>query len=381
MRKVIITSFYYYPENTPRAFRTYELVQEFIRRGYKVELFIPNYNQEYKYNSNLRIFTVDKKNVRSTQDVIPNNSIKYLLKKSSLCVKFYKIIKYLYYPIIDRYSKCLANEMENLKDEKYDLLISVGLPFSVHQGTAKFLKKHGNNIKTTVADYGDPFSFNPVRKIAPWYGIIEKCILNNFDYVSIPTINAKEGYLKLKSEDKIKVIPQGFNFDLVKVDTYVKNNIPTFSYGGIFYENIRNPKLLFEKLIKIDKDFRFIIYTNKSSKQLIQEYIKILGQKLIVKDLVSRERIIYEMSKMDFLLNLDNISEKQVPSKIIDYTLSGRPIFSMTPIVFDEFKFNQFLNGNYQGQLDINIEQYNIINVCQQFIALMEENKYGESQY
>ena len=41
------------------------------------------------------------------------------------------------------------------------------------------------------------------------------------------------------------------------------------------------------------------------------------------------------MSKMDFLINLENLNKEQSPSKLIDYAISKRPIFS-----FNQNNFN-----------------------------------------
>lgn len=59
-------------------------------------------------------------------------------------------------------------------EQKYDLLISIGLPFAIHWAVAH--KIAGRNIADCyVADYGDPFSkFNIATKVAPYFQFIEK---------------------------------------------------------------------------------------------------------------------------------------------------------------------------------------------------------------
>ncbi len=39
--KILIVSYHFYPKNTPRAFRTHELVKEFCKRGFDVTLILP----------------------------------------------------------------------------------------------------------------------------------------------------------------------------------------------------------------------------------------------------------------------------------------------------------------------------------------------------
>ena len=77
------------------------------------------------------------------------------------------------------------------------------------------------------------------------------------------------------------------------------------------------------------------------------------------------------MIKMDFLINLENEKSNQVPSKVIDYTLSKRPILSINKDNFNENEFLDFLNGKYDKAIKIKIEDYDIKNVVNQFEQLL----------
>ena len=57
--KIIIISGFFYPQNTPRAFRTTELVKEFVRLGHNVTLFVPE--MEYNLSDFLRTFPITVK--------------------------------------------------------------------------------------------------------------------------------------------------------------------------------------------------------------------------------------------------------------------------------------------------------------------------------
>ena len=79
----------------------------------------------------------------------------------------------------------------------------------------------------------------------------------------------------------------------------------------------------------MDFDFRFVIYTNLSSADsysCLEPYVRKLGAKLELRHSIPRLDLIYCLSSMDFIVNVNNASENQIPSKLIDYKLSGRPI-------------------------------------------------------
>jgi hypothetical protein len=76
---------------------------------------------------------------------------------------------------------------------------------------------------------------------------------------------------------------------------------------------------------------------------------------------------------MDFLVNLDNNSVVQLPSKLIDYALVGRPVINITNELNVEYVL-QFLSGEYKNAMKIeNINQYRIENVCSEFLKLIQE--------
>ena len=76
---------------------------------------------------------------------------------------------------------------------------------------------------------------------------------------------------------------------------------------------------------------------------------------------------------MDFLVDFVLVSENQRSSKLIDYTLTKRPILSINTLEMDTTMVDDFLNGDYTRQLVLpDIEKYNIVNVANQFIGLCQ---------
>ncbi len=378
--KILIIAYHFYPAITPRAFRAFELTKQLAKEGHEVKILLPGSDYDYaeickKYN-----FSVDfvdyKKTSGTTSSVvkISHSWSRELLKKSvkKIMLCFFpggKATMFYFYYV---YKKLMDHH------EEQDMIISIATPIDTHIGTAMAIKRNRYLRDTTVkvADYGDPLYKDPTLPNCPFYFWMEKFIASQFDFITTPTEKALPVFRNFKKKEEIKVIPQGFDFSETKLADYQENDIPTFAYAGMFYEDIRNPKVLLDFLLKLHADgvdFKFIIYTkteNPNNTRILEKYKNILGSKLIVKQAIPRLDVIFELSKMDFLINIDNLAAHNIPSKLIDYALTKRPILSFNQLSFSENVFMEFLNRDYRHSLHIDLDRYNIKTVTKQFLDL-----------
>ena len=97
-------------------------------------------------------------------------------------------------------------------------------------------------------------------------------------------------------------------------------------------------------------------------------------------DYISREALLAFQSQMDFLVNIGYDPQKQLPSKLIDYYLTGRPILNLDGGKLDVENVIKFLNEDYSGKLSYSkINQYRIESVCDKFLSLeVAEKNYAE---
>lgn len=379
-KSILIVCYHFYPEITPRAFRAYELAKEFSSLGHKVSVVLPD--NSYDYNDIINEHKI--KIIKIKSGYLFNKNVQFDAKDTQdKSVKIHTSILYKLLKKIFFYTHPNGRKFEYfwplfmyLKKEKhvYDLTISIAIPISTHFGVALGRLFNKNFTKVAVADYGDPFTYNSNKKQLFYYKYLEKFWLNSFEYVSVPIESAINAFNYFNIKDKIKIIPQGFDMSHIRLLEYKKKDIPHFAYAGIFYENIRNPKILFDFLLKIKQDFRFILYTNKNDLKLVKPYIDKLNDKLIIKDFIPREECIMKLSQYDFLINMQNVSSVQSPSKLIDYAITKRPVFNFDQNNFDQKMFLDFLNRQYSYQFinDININEYNIINIVTKYLQLLE---------
>lgn len=261
-------------------------------------------------------------------------------------------------------------------ESSYDVLLCVSLPFYIPWAFSFFFQNSNLSIKNKLVDCGDPFSMNQIYKLAFYFRFIEKRVLRFFDYVIVPVENAVASYELFKKRSEIQVIPQGFNLNTVRLEEYSKNVVPTFAYAGLFYSKSRNPKYFFEYLLNLKCNYKFIIYTNigvSDSFGCIAPYVEKLGERLLVFDIIPREELVKELSKVDFLINIGNMTTNQIPSKLIDYALTKRPILEISPLLRDFHNFENFIAGDYTSQLKIDVSNYDIRTIAANFLKLVAQ--------
>ncbi|TQO58788.1 glycosyltransferase family 4 protein [Paraclostridium bifermentans] len=372
--KILLISHSFFPTVSARANRTFELAKEFSRQGNKVDIVIPSNNYDYEHMEDeykFKIIKIGKINSITTSKSYAKRKPRKVLNAVKRSIRY--IIGGEWYILY--FVKDILSLKEKI-DRDYDLAISIGLPFSTHIGYY-LLHKKVKFSKVSIADYGDPYSYNKTIKKPSIYKIIEKHVSNYFDFITIPTEKAKPCYKFIKNDKKIKIIPQGFEIKDYS-NLYKKNSIPTFAFAGNFYKDIRNPIKFFNALKDIDREYKLVLYANLKDLNQIEfiEYAKdVLKDKVEVNHFLDREDCIIELSKMDFLINILNLTDTQVPSKLIDYTISGRPILNIIPDKINIEEIKMFLNSKYDYSNSVNLMEFNIKNVAEKFVRLVEEKE------
>lgn len=366
--KILIVGRFFPPYNSPRANRTFELAKELARIGHDVTVYA--LLGDYDYSE------MEKKYCLTIKDYGPSqwgqvDSVGHSHVRKTL---FYRISGYVI-PNMPFWSQMeiaslIRKKIHNIN--QYHLIISISHPFWVHFGVFLLRMKY-KGFPVWISDCGDPFSGSPFIKTPKSFIRLEKWWSRMTDFITIPIEQAKAAYLP-ESQKKLRVIPQGFSLENIHLREYKPNPVPTFIYAGTFYEDLRDPRRLLDYLSTLNLDFCFKVYSNNP--QIIMPYVSKLGHKIAVNGYLPREDILRELCTADFLVNIKNFGTVQSPSKLIDYTLSKRPIISISS-AFDSQEqqvFNEFMNGNYQHQdVPLDISVYDIKNVAKQFVELYEE--------
>ncbi|WP_114752692.1 glycosyltransferase family protein [Pleomorphovibrio marinus] len=367
-KKILIVSRSFYPQNSPRSFRTTELAKELGRQGHLVKVLTPFHSDHIEFGQKHNLEINDMGKVKWKNFDLKGKRVSILLKRiinriSGLLFEYPNI------ELMGLVKKALKNE------SGYDLLISIAVPYPVHWGVAVVWnnkKKENNPAKVWVADCGDPYfgRENDSFKVPFYWGWVEKWFMRKTDYVSVPTDTAYLGYFK-EFHHKIKVIPQGFKFeDYQFYQMPRQNDFPTFAFAGLFIPGRRDPTAFSLFLLETNRNFRFHIYTKNSA--LIDSFIKRAPEKFILHSFIPRMELLEKLHhEVDFVVNFENVGVRQTPSKLIDYMLINKPIISVKSFDLNKENILRFLDKDYSGALKINHpEQYRVENVAAAFLAL-----------
>ena len=350
------------PATSPRAFRATELAVALAKMGHNVNVYahLGKYDyREFETITNVRVNTFDISfPINNSNDDYQSTFIDRVFTKLFGRIFLFPEIEFMWkvLPIIKREGK------------NTDLLISIGAPHSIHWGCTLAKKQYSDIFpRCWISDCGDPFMGNQVYTPLPYFKYIEKWWGRSTNYITIPIEEARGGYYS-EVQDKIRVIPQGFNFEATPIGQYHKNSVPTFVYAGALYPGYRDISGFLEYLTTINYDFKFIIYTRSS---VDDKFKRELGDKLEIRTYIPRKDMVYMLSTADFLINIRNKNQIQSPSKLIDYAISKRPILSVGSKFEEQAYFDEFIKGDYSHQTVVeNVDDYRIENVASKFIKI-----------
>lgn len=367
-KKILIVTSAFYPEISPRSFRATELAKELARQGHYTSVLTLNrgaaYDEFRKENGNIKITTIQP--LRWPYFGSSGPKLISLVKRGIA-----RLLSILFeYPSIELVSKFASA----LKFERgYDILISIAVPYPIHWGVAKVWDEKRQLARVWIADCGDPYmgaNLDSYRKMF-YFKYVEKWFCRKADVISIP-FDGLQNYFYPEFKEKFVVIPQGVEIDSVKLfEGELNNPVPTFAFAGSVIPGFRDLDKFIKYLQTKSFDFKFIIYTKQPD--FFIQFQKEMNGKLILLEYIPRDQLIYELSKFDFLVNVDTRLDSSenlvaIPSKLIDYSLSGRPILNISSHELNINVIEEFLIGNYQNQRFIDIDKHNTKNVTSQFL-------------
>ena len=343
-KRILIVTHQFIPHQSPRTTRWKLLYDELIESGYDVTVITGtsqlSEDPNIKYIGNKKASGIVK-NLRIQSNIKQDSSYKNYLYK--LLKKIYRFF-YKFFAWPDYTMFWIFSIWKNRKkiDIDYDLIISVSLPFSSHVA-AYIINKDKN--KKWIMDIGDPFSLKT--------NAFEN---NRFLYKSLNYYFENKFYKKAhqvvfthqESADEHKIF---FNMPENKVT--IGSPISTFSqelfqksvsfnyeakpitigYFGVLTKGVRSPS----QVLKFFQQTDFVLhwYTNSDSKEMIkQNKIDFNRNKLF--DMVTRNEALEKMvTSLHCLLSIGNLNPAQLPSKIIEYISTGKPVLHFVEIKDD----------------------------------------------
>ncbi len=367
-KKILIVAATFYPMNSPRANRTTELAKEFSKQGHEVTVITPRdealhpaFEQKHKLTiqhlgtKKFKPFSTNGNRFASMYGRIANRLLNLLFE----------------YPDIEL-RRLVKSALQ--RESGYNLLVSIAVPHPVHWGVAAArTPKHPIAI-VWAADCGDPYMLNRLDRFNKlfYFKYFENKFCRKADYLTVPTDDSKAGYYP-EFHSKIRVIPQGFNFEDTPIYTEpLSNNVPTFGYAGTFIPGSRDPRELLNFLCKQPRPFKFIVYTADTA--LVEPFVKQSNNQIEIRQYIPRKDLIFELSKMDFVVNFTNGTALVTPSKLIDYAITQKPILAVDTGNLPVATVEAFLKADYSKQFIIkDVAKYHISNVVKAFMTLTKD--------
>lgn len=357
MKRLLICAYYFPPIGTPRSYRWLEFVKR-LSKNWEIDvLTIHTFDNHPNCDPNLledipnkvKIFRIypgimhhfsslflgkakDNKQFNPHKHQIPLRQRvgKYLFKvfENKLRAIFIPDEAISWLPFV------IAKGRRLMEENRHDAIISSGFPFTCHIA-GSFLKRISQG-KPWIADYGDPWAYNPTFLLPKWRSFIDKKIeskvLKAANRIIVTTDKTKEHYLNLyhflKPQD-IEVITQGFSHEELKWISPETTDKFRIVYTGIFYKT-REPFVFFDALSSLKdiwKDLEVIIAGDMPNDEY-RQYAENKGLSEIVRFIgfVPRKRALSLQKGASLLLLIGNGGGIQVPGKVYEYIASRRPI-------------------------------------------------------
>jgi len=344
-RKILVVTHQYVPHVSPRTTRWKLIVDDLVNKGHEVTVVTGTRQIDDEKN----IIYIGNKSSSSVVNQMRQKSNN--LSESNIIKKiFYKFLKKIYRIIVRTFAwpdysmfwlLSIYRNRKNLNID-YDLIVSVSLPFSSHIAAYMINKK---NKKEWVMDIGDPYT---LKKDAPenntiLYGYLNKHYENKFYSLASKIIFTHKDAMSAHIEyfdidtDKAFIGNPISNFKeeiFSRSLEYNYNSHPiNFGYFGVFTKGVRSPKN-FMRYFKDTEDIQLHWYVNDDSKSEIIIHNNDLDS--IFHPLVERDEALKLMANsLHCLVSIGNLNITQLPSKVIEYISTGKPVIHFCEVEND----------------------------------------------
>ena len=347
--RIFIINYYYPPVVNAHAYRWEQIARHWAAEGYQVEVIS---GRAIGVKNNYKDAGVSVKRVGLTamptgfSSNVNSNSGVIIGLRTSLLKLLRPIYRLLYWPdAMWHWVPSVILEILRRRATKYDLVVSYYPCAGAHLAAAVLKKWTKSAELIWIADYGDPFStsitmppnnFSLYRRLNEIFERYLLCSANACVFTNEDTAAKYEGLIC--QSEKVKVIPH-----LVDVKKFYAGScslsqsaaefpsarLINLVYIGGFHREIREPTQLFELMRQLNKEtssvFRLTIYGPENGFNLSPDdcpYIEYKGE-------IQRGQAVELIGNADILINVDNKNCAMVPSKLVEYIGTGRPLINI----------------------------------------------------
>ena len=358
MRLLIITHSYS-PEQTPRALRWSAIAERWAAKGHEVDVIsFRGKNQPAQDRlSGVSVHRVGgwgPENLRHRAAGFDNSRPRKFRSKMKRAVRWFydHTWKQVWWPDYAGpwYFNAVRKARNLITGRKHDILITSSLPFTAHI-VGLNIKRQFQTLPWLV-DIGDPFYFlnrTPANNHTIYRRLnfnVERKVLERADAISVTNGATKDIYSGLfpESADRIRVI-----YPLLRDDAVVQPQRRIFAeddhirllFVGSLYRQIRSPKHVlhaFSRLLQTELGKRLELHffgRINDCQCEFEPYQQLVGKKVFMHGEVNNVTARQAMVEASFLVNIGNDTSYQLPSKVVEYGNSGKPILNFATLAAD----------------------------------------------
>lgn len=383
--KILIVNYYYPPTTDAHAYRWAEIAKFWVKSGHNVHVItgkvFGSKNSSIDEGVSIkRVGFIPKQNPKiSNFGGTPSLTKRIIIKLMNLLRPFYRKV---YWPdALWYWFPTVMLELIKRRKVKYDLIVSYYPCFSSPLAVAvlKYFNRKSNMDFKWIIDYGDPFCASETWQPNNYkiYNKLNVALEKKFSqsgelvFSNVATANAYEN--KLKSNKGFEVIPHLVNIEEFYSRNYInpqssgKSEI-TLCYIGSFHKNIREPFRLFNLIKKLN--------FHEPGKYILNLYGPENDFDMSPKDCpeikyhgpIPRKKALGELSKSDFIINVDNENCVMTPSKIVECISTGRPIINISNSFTSYKPIENYIDAGYSISITDDIMSNEIVEKVRVFV-------------
>lgn len=355
--KLLIITYSYTPDLTPRAFRWSEVAAQLAARGHEVHVLCAGAPGNSGLEDGVTVHRVRDSLLDGSGRVaagargsvsLPPRGLMMLLR-GVLRKAVRSIWRALYWPDYACGWVVPALKAARALQAKYgfDWIISSSHPFTGH--LVAMLAKERAPAARWFVDISDPFCLmkepSPYNRLLyAWLSrAVESRVIARSDVISVTTESTLQLYESNfpHSRGKIRVIPPLLSLPPNPPSSRAADGVLRLVFVGTLYSSLRSPRFIlacFSALRAAHPERMMELHFYGAVNDCGGDFAACpdsVRASVFVHGLVERPVVLQAMVDADVLVNIGNDSEAQLASKVVEYMAVGRPILNIISVARD----------------------------------------------
>jgi hypothetical protein len=345
--RLLIISYSYAPHLSPRSFRWTTLAEHWASEGFDVDVVAWG-SPRRETRSGVEIFRTGGR-IRTDVGVGIRNTrtAKATIRLIAKAVHD-RTWKQVYWPDYTAawVFPAIRRTRQLVATRRYDAIISVSLPFSSH--LVALNADRDSAALPWLADIGDPFSFHratPTNNHLIYHRLnsgVERRVFDKATSLSVTNTRVAELYAAFSptNAQKINIISPLLPDTIMRPgpSPYFQALPDTIHavYAGVFYRGLREPTNLLapiEAILRLDEAMASKLQIHVfSDTELLRNRLDdfpLAKRCIVIHGLVPRPDVLAALDQATLLINVGNSSDYQLPSKLVEYVATGKPILNI----------------------------------------------------